>query len=159
MERCKRCETSSWMVSLTDNGLCRRCNLIVVNRVQVAAEAVCRSLAMLRQDEDVEGRLRHVVRILRHAKLLARYEEMEIDTIRPAPSRLIDLFEEERTRLRRAVEGKDYSSAVRFRASDPDSSALPSPSGLELVDPMDPLGSFDRVRRRILEPETDDVSE
>lgn len=147
------------MVSLTDNGLCRRCNLIVVNRVQVATEQICRSLATYGQAEDVERRLRHVVRILRHARILGRYEKMGIETIHPAPSRLVELFDQERTRLRRDVEGSEDASAVPSRPSDAEPRALPDPSGLELADSMDPLGSFDRLRRRILEPETGEVSE
>lgn len=159
MESCKRCDTSSWMVSLTENGLCRRCNLIVVNRVQVAAEHVCRSLAMYRQVDEVEGRLRYAVRVLRHARVLGRYEEMGIETIRPAPSHLAELFEAERGRLRREVAESEDSDAVRTGSDGAEPESVPSPEVLELADPMDPLGSFDRVRRSILDPDAGKLSE
>lgn len=161
METCKRCDASSWMVSLTENGLCRRCNLFVVNRVQLAAERIHRSLALFRQVEEAEVRLRHAKRIVRLARVLEEFEEMEIETVRPAPSRLADLFAEVRDRLKErcgpeeVVEARDSMESPPA-AESPDAGTLPGPGSFGLAATMDPLDSFSlRGPERADRPEGD----
>lgn len=151
MDSCKRCDASSWMVSLTENGLCRQCNLIVVNRVQLAAERIYRSLALFAQVDRREEKTVYASRIVEHARILRQYEEMGLETTRPAPSRLLSLFERVRNSLREEREseiGPDESQSAKESEgagdrSGVDADSIPGPASFRLSSAMDPMGSFE----------------
>lgn len=151
MDSCKRCDASSWMVSLTENGLCRQCNLVVVNRVQLAAERIYRSLALFAHVDRRQEKTVYASRIVEHARILRQYEEMGLDTTRPAPSRLLSLFERVRSSLREEG-GSDAAPGESRRAedversqdrADVDTDSIPGPASFRLSSAMDPMGSFE----------------
>ncbi len=135
MATCKWCNAWGIFHTLSDNGLCRDCNVTVVNRVQIHSRRLMNLIRAMKKVENLEKRLEICEAIVDEAKLLCEFEELSIATVKPEPRKLVGQISKHRERL---IENRDMmdSSDPEVREKDPLSSQL------TLAESMDPLGRW-----------------
>lgn len=137
MTTCKRCNVSGWFHPLTENSLCKSCNLIVVNRVQVQARTINRMLRRLRKANCPDQKLQLCRQLIQGARTLETYEAKDLPTTNPSPQTLIDTYNEFREQLHtpsHAAVGSNGGVAVKEVKA-------PSITAVQVAKEMDPLGT------------------
>lgn len=137
MNSCKWCDASGWFHSLTDNELCKDCNLRIVNRVQIHARVLRRSIRDLRETDALEAKIRLARRIEQEARALQPFEDKGIRTLTPHPGDIADQFSTFHEQLLDARDAERNLSSGSLAVETPDITSI------GVADAMDPLGTWE----------------
>lgn len=137
METCKWCGAWALFHCLSNNGLCKECNVLVVNRVQIHARRLMELMQTITTADDLEEKLQLCEDIVDETELLCEFEKLNISTVQPDPHDLLDAVSEHYSQL-----------SELNNATESDISAVadgPALKGsIELAESMDPLGSWQK---------------
>lgn len=96
MATCKWCGNSGFLVRVSDNGMCDRCESTQTPILHRGLEIIQDSLRLVDSGNTLQARVSRCQDIVRVAKELLPYEERGIPTCEPPPSELIPHFEHRR---------------------------------------------------------------
>ncbi len=99
MAKCKNCEKSGLFLSVTENGLCRSCDPIVVIEVQQRLRIINDSRRIVDESKKLETRVGRCDLIIEFAQELYQYEEKGIPTIDPPPSAFVRVYSEKKDEI------------------------------------------------------------
>jgi hypothetical protein len=141
MKTCKWCGAWSLFHTLSDNGLCRKCNLLVVNRVQIHTRQLVGLLHSVKASDEPEEQLRLCDQIIDEAQRLHEFEKLSIPTVQPHPEDLIRRVSEYYDQL----SNPEDSSALDDLTS---TEGISLGTNITIAEEMDPLGTWSkRVRQ------------
>lgn len=152
MAECKLCGKKGIFLSLSNNGLCKGCDPIVVLEVTQKARIIQDCLRIIDESKKMETRLSRCDLLLDHAKQLLKYEIKEIDTFDPSPSQLLKEYTPMRDQI--VVEGVDdeinkhitkaeISSTVRTKITNAEKALLSIEQGKKLIKDLSKLKSLE----------------
>jgi len=93
MATCKWCGDSGWLVIVTPNGLCSKCNSVVGMDVNQRKRIMDDCIKLVHESSKLETRLSRLDLLLEHAHALSEYEMRGIPTIDPPPSAVLSQYE------------------------------------------------------------------
>lgn len=89
MSVCKWCRRSGWFLSVTSDGLCKKCEPAVVLAVQSRHRIINDSTKIIDESKNVSTRVKRCDLVLDLLGELVKYEERGIPTIQPPPGAFI----------------------------------------------------------------------
>ena len=92
MATCKWCGKSGLFLPLTENGLCKPCDVIIVTELIYATQHINESIDLIKQSSNTDtivSRFDYIVKLLNS---LLKYEKKGITTINPPPSEAIKSY-------------------------------------------------------------------
>ncbi len=114
MAECKYCGKKGLLLKVTRNGLCKKCDPIIVMSVKQYARVIQDSVKLIEKSKNMETKLFCCDTILEHAQYLAEYERKGIPTFKPEPSKLIKKYASKRDNIifeRRKRRSKELQSS------------------------------------------------
>ena len=142
MPQCKLCGKKGIFLSLSNNGLCKECDPILVLEVTQKARIIQDCLRIIDESKNMETKLSRCDLLLEHAKELLKYEKKNIDTFDPSPSILLNEFTPARDQI--VVEGvsneienhltkSKISSTIRTKITNAEKALLSVENGKKLI--------------------------
>lgn len=92
MAKCKWCGKSGIFLSLSKNGLCNTCEIIVVSEIVQAQKHINESTEIIQQSANTDTIVSRFDFIVDKLKALRRFEEKGIPTIIPPPSKSLEVM-------------------------------------------------------------------
>ncbi|MEE8592400.1 MAG: hypothetical protein V3T35_13880 [Spirochaetia bacterium] len=99
MATCKLCDKSSWLLRVSQDGVCYKCEAIQSQMIGRKVQIIRESADLVETGKTLKTRLGRCDDIIRIASELIDYEQRGIQTTDPPPSRLIDEFRVEKDNI------------------------------------------------------------
>ncbi|MBU0518192.1 hypothetical protein KKA00_05440 [bacterium] len=113
MGKCKLCNRSGIFLSITSNGLCKKCDPVFYLDFKQRARIINESMNLVEDSKKLETRINRCQDIVEHANSLLEYEKRGIPTIQPLPSELIDIYENKPDELIKETLQIDWEKTVQ----------------------------------------------
>jgi len=94
MPTCKWCGKSGFFLSLSNNGLCKYCDVSIVSDFKGRERVMIESTNLINTSKNPETRLRRINVMREHLTALLKYEAKDITTTVPPPSELLKKLDE-----------------------------------------------------------------
>lgn len=101
MAQCKMCGQKSLFLSVSENGLCKPCDSIVVMDIQQRGRIIQDCMRLINKSKNMKTRLSRCDLLIEHAQALLEYEHKGIPTVNPSPSQLLSEYTAIRTQMDR----------------------------------------------------------
>jgi hypothetical protein len=92
MAKCKWCDKSGLFLSLSKNGLCNTCEIIVVSEVVQAQQHINASTEVIQQSSNTDTIVSRFDFIVEKLIALQRFEKKGIPTLIPPPSKSLEIM-------------------------------------------------------------------
>ena len=89
MAQCKMCERKGIFLSVSENGLCKSCESIVVMDIQQRVRIINDCIKLVNESKNMSTQLSRYDLLREHAQVLLNYEHKGIPTISPSPSQFL----------------------------------------------------------------------
>ena len=94
MPKCKWCGEKGFFLSLSNNGLCKSCDFMIVTDFKARERVMVESTRLINSSKNPQTRLTRINVMREHLTALLKYEEKDITTTVPSPSELLKKLDE-----------------------------------------------------------------
>jgi len=102
MAQCDYCGKKGFFLSVNEHGLCSKCNAFISVEVIQIGTVIQQSMDIIKKTKNYKTKITRIDTIIQRAESLLKYENLNIDTIKPAPSEIIQDYEIERENVIKA---------------------------------------------------------
>jgi len=99
MAQCKMCERKGIFLSVSENGLCKSCESIVVMDIQQRVRIINDCIKLVNESKNMSTQLSRYDLLREHAQALLKYEHKRIPTISPSPSKFLSEYTTNRDQI------------------------------------------------------------
>jgi len=99
MAQCKMCERKGIFLSVSENGLCKSCESIVVMNIQQRVRIINDCIKLVNESKNMSTQLSRYDLLREHAQALLEYEHKGIPTINPSPSQFLSEYTTNRDQI------------------------------------------------------------
>ena len=92
MAQCKMCGQKGFFLSVSENGLCKSCELIFVMDLQQRGRIINDCIKLVNESKNMSTKLSRYDLLKEHAQALLEYEHKGIPTISPSPSQFLSEY-------------------------------------------------------------------
>ena len=92
MAQCKMCGRKGFFLSVSENGICKRCEQVNGILVQQHRETIKYQMKRLAESRIMKERLSCCDEIIEHAQMLLELEQEGVPTGSPSPSQLLEEY-------------------------------------------------------------------
>ena len=99
MAQCKMCERKGIFLSVSENGLCKSCESIVMMDIQQRVRIINDCIKLVNESKNMSTQLSRYDLLREHAQALLKYEHKGIPTISPSPSQFLSEYTTNRDQI------------------------------------------------------------
>lgn len=99
MAQCKMCGQKGFFLSVSEDGLCKSCESIVVMDIQQRVRIINDCIKLVNESKNMSTQLSRYDLLREHAQVLLEYEHKGIPTISPAPSQFLSEYTTNRDQI------------------------------------------------------------
>ncbi|MBU4349766.1 hypothetical protein KJ830_03460 [bacterium] len=99
MAQCKMCGRKGFFLSVSEDGLCKSCESIVVMDIQQRGRIINDCIKLVNESKNMSTQLSRYDLLREHAQALLEYEHKGIPTISPSPSQFLSEYTTNRDQI------------------------------------------------------------
>ena len=116
MRTCKWCGKTGWLLKISKDGLCQKCDPEVQARITHTSRVLNENLVMMRHAKDVETQLSKGQHAIKQLLEIIPYYEKGLVSLKPSPQEMVArIHHEERRIVGRHIETKYKAALLRAR--------------------------------------------